>query len=524
MALSPLCLSRSGPLSLLRSLSRSQGVPARAMSAAQWARELFGVAVKAVQPDSVLSSSLTLQGGRLLVGGQSFAIDHNLYLVGFGKAVLGMAAAAERVVGGHLVRGVVSVPHGIQDALRREGRGEMLLSADSRVRVMEGAMHNLPDSAAQQAAQDIQKLASGLGEGDLLLALVSGGGSALLPAPTPPVSLQEKLTLTRALAAQGATIQELNTVRTALSELKGGGLARCARPAQVVGLILSDVIGDPVDLIASGPTVPSLPRPRDARAVLQRYGLEASLPPSVQDVLSRLEGQEDSEGRDGTDRAPQPHNVVIGSNTLALQAAGRRAQELGLCPVLLSPGVCGDVGAVARLYALLAAFACAARSPGGPPAHLTPALLELGPQVGVEAWDLMRTLQALDQSRGAVCLLAGGEPTVQLRGGGRGGRNQELALRVGLALGREELPLQGVVFLSGGTDGQDGPTEAAGAVADTALEQEAREQGLDPDTSLRENDSFSFFQRLSAGRRLLCPGLTGTNVMDVHLLLLPPQP
>ncbi|XP_069045709.1 glycerate kinase [Lepisosteus oculatus] len=495
------------------SLSLGPGAPramSRAMSRAAQAREIFGAAVGAVQPDAVVRRSLERQGERLLVGGRSYTLRENLHLVGFGKAVLGMAAAAERIVGDHLVQGVISVPLGIQEALRQDGKGEMLLGAGSRIRALEGARHNLPDAAAQEAARAIRALAGGLTDRDLLLVLISGGGSALLPSPVPPVTLEEKQGLTRMLAARGATIQELNTVRKALSLLKGGGLARCAHPAQVVSLILSDVIGDPLDLIASGPTVPGPARPEASRAILERYGLWASLPRSVRDVLESQQQQEEEEGGPG-----RVHNVLIGSNTLALEAAARRAQELGFRPVVVSPGVCGDVRAVARLYATLARFAREARGPGGPPPGLAAAVLELAPQVGVAAGDLRRALQAAEGGGPGLCLLAGGEPTVELRGGGRGGRNQELALRVGLELG------QGAAFLSGGTDGQDGPTDAAGAVADAQLAREARAQGLDPEGFLRDNDSFTFFSRLSGGRRLLRTGLTGTNVMDVHVLLLP---
>lgn len=293
----------------------------------------------------------------------------------------------------------------------------------------------------------------------------------------------------------------------------------------MVALILSDVIGDPLDLIASGPTVRSDSRPEEVWAILDHYKLSDSLPSSVKEVLSKARPH-------GLQVQEQPQevkdhvlNVVIGSNTIALECASRKAIELGLRPVILSPGVCGDVRAVARLYGLLSSFAS---SPGKePPPELAAEILQLGPQVGIESWDLCRTMNVLVEERkegwGATCLLAGGEPTVQLTGKGRGGRNQELALRVGLELSGGEVK-SGAVFLSGGTDGQDGPTEAAGAVTDGELTEEAASQGLDIDGFLTNNDSFTFFSKLSEGRRLLMPGLTGTNVMDVHVMLLPQSP
>ncbi|KAI4900619.1 hypothetical protein NFI96_011554 [Prochilodus magdalenae] len=483
------------------------------------ARAVFAAAVEGVQPDSVVRRGLQRSGDELVVGGRSFKLSNNLHLVGFGKAVLGMAAEAERIVGDHLVQGVISVPQGIQETLQRHGKTNMMLGSSSRIKVMEGAKHNLPDLDAQRSAESIRDLVSTLTERDLLLVLISGGGSALLPAPIPPITLQEKQDVTRRLAAAGATIQELNTVRRSLSLLKGGGLARCAYPAQVVSLILSDVIGDPLDLIASGPTVWSKVQPEEVWSILERYDLSASLPSSVKEVLNKTP-QREGEPQEARDPVL---NTVIGSNTIALECAGRKARELGLRPVVLSPGVCGDVRAVARLYGLLSQFAC---SPGRePPPGLEAEILQVGPTVGVESWDLFRTMKQLGDGREegwcATCLLAGGEPTVQLTGKGRGGRNQELALRVGLELsgGGKKTP---AVFLSGGTDGQDGPTEAAGAVCDGEMEAEARSQGLDVDSFLSSNDSFTFFSRLSEGRRLLLPGLTGTNVMDVHVMLLPP--
>lgn len=292
----------------------------------------------------------------------------------------------------------------------------------------------------------------------------------------------------------------------------------------MVALILSDVIGDPLDLIASGPTVKTEIWPEEILSILERYKLLNTLPASVKDVLGRPSPRW-KENKDESDSSGRVLNAVIGSNSVALKCAGRRARELGFRPVVLSPGVCGDVKLVSKLYGLLARFGC---SRVDPPPEIAVEVLKLGPEVGVESWDLCRTMQVLDESRtegwGATCVLAGGEPTVELTGKGRGGRNQELALRVGLELRGLELPPNGPVFLSGGTDGQDGPTEAAGAITDGGLYEEAQTQGLDIDNFLTNNDSYTFFSRLSAGRRLLVPGLTCTNVMDVHMLVIPTIP
>ncbi|GAA6104854.1 glycerate kinase [Tachysurus ichikawai] len=511
-------------LTLSRSVLHWSPLRVRSMcSLEEQARAIFAAAVEGVQPDNIVRRALQRQDDELVVAEHRFELRHNLHLVGFGKAVLGMAAEAERIVGDHLVQGIVSVPHGIQETLQHHRKQNMLLDSSSKIKVMEGAKHNLPDTDAQRSAESIRKLASSLTERDLLLVLISGGGSALLPAPVPPITLQEKQEVTRRLAASGATIQELNTVRRALSLLKGGGLARCAHPAQVVGLILSDIIGDPVDLIASGPTVWSETSLETVWTILNHYNLSATLPLSVKEVLNQIACQQKSSLKD----QPQQVNIlntVIGSNTIALECASLKAKELGLRPVILSPGVCGNVQAVAQFYGLLSSFAC---SPGKESTELRDQILKLGPEVGVRSWDLCHTLNKLEtghQERWqATCLLAGGEPTVHLLGKGRGGRNQELALRVGLELIRATEKSM-TMFLSGGTDGQDGPTEAAGAVTDGNIALKARSQGLDIDEFLQNNDSFTFFSSLSKGQNLLLPGLTGTNVMDVHMLILPPLP
>nr|XP_043879839.1 glycerate kinase isoform X1 [Solea senegalensis] len=502
------------PRPLLALVSKSKPTLSK-MSMDSRAQQVFAAAVEAVRPDTVVRQSIRRKDDSVIINGQEFPLRHNLHLVGFGKAVLGMAAEAERIMGDHLVKGIISVPHGIQQTLKQHGKDHLLLKENSRIKVMEGAKHNLPDTDAQEAAERIKQLASELTEKDLLLVLISGGGSALLPAPIPPILLHEKLELTRKLAAAGATIQELNTVRRALSFLKGGGLARHAYPAQVVALVLSDVIGDPLDLIASGPTVCGEVRPEEVLSVLGQYKLLDSLPASVKHVLGKPNPQ-------WTDKAEHVFNAVIGSNSIALKCAGLRARELGFLPVVLSPGVCGDVKSVSKLYGHLARFACSQEEPSP---EIVTEMLKLGPEVGVQTWDLHRTMKVLGEGRtegwGDTCLLAGGEPTVELTGKGRGGRNQELALRVGLELRDLQLPPNGPVFLSGGTDGQDGPTEAAGAITDAGLYEEAQAQGLDIDNFLNDNDSYTFFSRLSAGQHLLVPGLTCTNVMDVHMLLIP---
>ncbi|KAF7249778.1 Glycerate kinase [Varanus komodoensis] len=493
--------------------------------------QCFRSAVGTVLPGPMLRRALILETAgspRLIVQGRPFEIKGNLYLVGFGKAVLGMAAVAEDILGDYLVRGVVSVPQGIQDTLRHTGMREMLLKPRSRIQVMEGAKHNLPDQEALKAASTIRELAEGLTADDLLLVLISGGGSALLPAPIPPVTLEEKGTITRLLASKGATIQELNTVRKALSLLKGGGLARAAYPAQVLGLVLSDVIGNPLDIIASGPTVASSCSTQDCLRILAKYKMLEDLPESVQTVLSRS-AVEHSMPED----CPRAYNVVIGSNRLALEGAKQQAEDLGYLTVLLTDAMCGEVSTVAHFYSLLIQLVCleTRRISGNFPAKgkVKGAVLNLATELEITGLDLSDALKPLQELQGEnpICLLAGGETTVQLQGNGKGGRNQELALRVALELHRVKSTSDGsflekheVVFLSGGTDGQDGPTEAAGALCSLGMVDKAEQEGYKLEAFLRNNDSYTFFTKFQNGRHLLMTGLTGTNVMDIHVVLI----
>ncbi|NXG75041.1 GLCTK kinase, partial [Baryphthengus martii] len=499
------------------------------MSLREHALALFRSAVGTVQPAPMLKRVVKLQRDgcpQLLVKGQAFPVKRDLYLVGFGKAVLGMAAAAEEILGDCLVRGIISVPLGIQESLQRAGMQEMLLKPHSKIQVIEGAKNNLPDAEALRGAAAIQKLAEGLTADDLLLVLISGsGGSALLPAPIPPILLEEKERLTKALASRGAAIQELNIVRKTLSLLKGGGLAQLAYPAQVVSLILSDVIGDPLDIIASGPTAASSHSIQDCLQILTKYNLLDNLPKSVETVLSSSPAK-----RSAPEDYSHVCNIIIGSNTLALDEAKHQAEGLGYTALILSAAVRGEVGRVAILYCQLIRLLClcfAGLGDGPLSAELRGNLLQLAAELEIPGLNLAEFLQALEGlgPERPVCILAGGETTVQLQGTGKGGRNQELALHVGLGLHRamETSSPPGsceVIFLSGGTDGQDGPTEAAGAFCSPELVGEALQEGLDVEAFLSNNDSYTFFRQFQGGHHLLVTGLTGTNVMDIQTILI----
>jgi hydroxypyruvate reductase len=337
----------------------------------------------------------------------------------------------------------------------------------------------VPDEAGLAAAAEVESLLSGGRPGDLVLVLVSGGGSALLPAPAEGVTLAEKQAVTSLLLASGADIGEMNCVRKHLSRLKGGGMARRAAPARVATLVLSDVVGDPLDVIASGPTVPDPTTFADALEVLRRRGIAERVPPAVRARLeagARGEIPETPKPGDPALRGGLP--ALVGTNRIAVAAAARRARALGFRPLVLSTTVTGEARDVAAVLAAVAREARGSGQPAAPP----------------------------------CCLLSGGEPTVTLRGKGKGGRNQELALAAALAL--EGIP--GVALLSAGTDGSDGPTDAAGAICDGATAARARAAGLDPRRHLEENDAYPLFAALGD---LVVTGPTQTNVMDLHAAL-----
>jgi hydroxypyruvate reductase len=339
--------------------------------------------------------------------------------------------------------------------------------------------HPVPDESGSRGALAIETILRQLTARDLLFVLISGGASALLPAPAPPVTLADKQKITDQLLKRGADIFELNAVRKHLSRLKGGLLASLAYPAAVVALILSDVIGDPLDVIGSGLTAPDESTFGDALGVLSKFGLTATAPRSV---IARLE--EGALGR--IPETPKPgdpifanvHNVLVGSNRLALQAASRRAKELGYRTAILSSSMQGETREVAKAHAEI----------------------------------LREVMKGEGLARRPACLLSGGETTVTVTGRGKGGRNQEFTLAAAMQLRAEK----NWAVLSGGTDGTDGPTDAAGAFADDTTARRALQAGISPAAHLAENDAYPFFERLGD---LVKTGPTGTNVMDLHVLL-----
>jgi len=423
--------------------------------------------VRAVDPSRLVSSRLRVEGGPVaLLGrcGEPVARHAGpIYVAAAGKAAGAMARTVADMLGVG-VRG---------DAVAPEGSGRV-----GRIAIHEGG-HPLPTEPGLTATAVIWQAIGRSPAGTLILVLLSGGASALLVRPVPGLTLGEKALVTARLLASGASIAEMNVVRKHLSAVKGGGLARRTGGRPTWALILSDVIGDDVATIGSGPTAPDPSTYADAMAVVARYGLGPCLPASVIGHLREgVAGHRHETPKPGDVCFRLVRNEIVGGNSVALEAAASCSRALGFTPVVCNAPVSGETTEAAARFAV----------------------------------ELVRRRQEV---RRPTCILAGGETTVRVRGAGRGGRNQEFALAAALVLDG----IDGVDLLSAGTDGVDGPTDAAGAFANGKTVGKARARGIDGHVSLATNDSYGFFDALGA---LFRPGPTGTNVMDIKIALLNP--
>lgn len=431
------------------------------------AARILSAAVAAVDPDAAVTRHVRRRGDVLTVGDHTYDLRKigRIFVVGAGKAGAPMARALKDVLGDRITAGIVNVKYGYRLPVKF-------------IEIIE-AGHPLPDAAGMRGAGRILELVSGAGTDDLVICVLSGGGSALLPLPVEGVTLDDKVRVTDLLLKSGATIQEINAVRKHVSRIKGGQLARAAAPARLAVLILSDVLGNPLDAIASGPTVPDPTTYRDARAIIARYGLDISIPSSVREHFRRgAAGEIPETPKPGDPVFRRVVTVLVGSNELAVSAAAEHAATLGFGTTVLSTHVEGEASDAARLLTDRAAH--------------------------------IRTEHA--PAPGAICLIEGGETTVTVRGRGKGGRCQEFALAAALEIAGWPRSL----IVGFGTDGTDGPTDAAGAMADGTTVSRARALGLDARRLLENNDAYSFFAALGD---LIMTGPTLTNVNDLYLAI-----
>lgn len=430
---------------------------------------IFDAGVRAVAPDAALMRHVCLEDGQLLVDGQSWELPRRgrLLVLGAGKGVAPMGAAVEELLGDRIDTGMLVVKYGHGLPLQQIAQVE--------------AAHPVPDAAGAAATRALLELAAGAAADDLVLCLLTGGASALTPAPVSGVTLEDMQQVTELLLRSGATITELNAVRKHLSRFSGGQLARTAAPAGVVSVIVSDVVGDALDVIASGPTAPDVSTFADCMDILARYGLGSAMQSAVLRHLRQGQLHQEAETpKPGDALFRHVQNTLVATNRQALDAAAEQARSHGFRPVILTDRMVGEAREQAALLV-------------------------------TQARQMAAELAADAQP---VCLLAGGETTVTLRGRGRGGRNQEMALAASLAL--QDCPH--ICALFAGTDGTDGPTDAAGGcawagnLAVAGLEQARR--------ALEENDSYAILHHCGA---LLRTGPTRTNVMDLAILLVWPE-
>jgi glycerate-2-kinase len=425
-----------------------------------------------VDPRRIIRSKVVLRKDQLSIDGNTFDLNafKKIFVLGGGKASGSMAEGLEEVLGDRIEEGLVVVPRGTENRHRT-----------SRIKV-QGASHPLPDESSVEAAKRLMELADRAEEDDLVLCPVSGGGSSLMALPREGVSLSDKQKVTELLLKSGATINEINAVRKHLSSFKGGQLAKRLYPATVVSLLLSDVVGDRLDVIASGPTVTDSTTFGDAISVLKRYDLWERAPETIRRVLyDGSEGRIPETPKSGDATFQRVHNIIIGNNRLACSAAVEALRRRKLKTLFLTSFLEGEARGVGFM---LGALAREIASSGNP----------LQPPLGI---------------------VVGGETTVTVTGGGRGGRNQEIALGAALKIDG----LDNAVIASISTDGIDGVTEAAGAMVDGETIQRSKRLGLDAREYLKNNDSFAFFSKL--GGCLIYTGLTGTNVNDLTILIAP---
>jgi hydroxypyruvate reductase len=429
------------------------------------ALRILSASVDVVDPKRVVLDHMNVTAEGFTVGESKVSVvdSARIYVVGGGKAGAAMAGAVEQLLGSRITGGVVNVPRGTP------------LPMGSRVKLVE-ADHPIPSEDGVAGVREMLRLLQGLSHEDVVLCLISGGGSALMPLPAEEISLQDIQFLTRFLLRRGATINELNAVRKHLDAFKGGQLARAASPARVVTLIISDVVGDPLDVIASGPTVPDSTTFHDAKGVLEKYGLWEEAPQPIRRRITRgIRGEVPETPKQGDPVFQGSIQLVIASNRIASGAALREAEKLGYRSRVVTNALEGEARSVGRSLAETAR-------------------------------------ETSEQSQGLPCaLIYGGETTVKVTGKGKGGRNQEVALAaVEGILGLD------CVVAAFATDGVDGPTDSAGALADGSSMGRSREAGLDPAAYLADNNAYEYWRCLGDH---LSTGATGTNVCDISLIL-----
>lgn len=420
-------------------------------------RRILASAIQSVEPGNAVNRFLRREGNQLVIGGQNYTLDEirRIHVLSLGKASYAMASALSGHLSGLQFNGLIITKH-------------IVGSPPPGFEQIIGG-HPIPNKDSLIAGQKVLTLLDSVEKDDLLICLISGGGSALMAAPFPGITLEDMQSLTTALLQSGARVDEINALRRHLDQLKGGRVAEKVYPARVASLILSDVIGNPLEAIASGPTAPDPTSREAALNVIQKYDLEKKIPISILDMLRQLR----ETPKPGHKIFNHVKNVLVGSNSQAAQAALEAAQAEGFNAQILQTDLQGEAREVAKGLC-------------------------------------NRLKEAINMNPRSICLIAGGETTVTIRGGGLGGRNQELALASVVQLA----DIENVMLIAFATDGEDGPTDAAGAVVTGETFEQGAALGISPQTFLQNNDSYHYFDVLDD---LLKPGPTNTNVNDLIL-------
>ncbi len=429
----------------------------------------FKAAIKAADPEMFVRDVARLRGSKLLAGSVRLDLSRfeRILVVGGGKAGLGMAIGVERLLRQRITDGLVNIPNYLS---KSAGAGRIRFNP---------ASHPVPSARGVQGVRSMLELVGNPSPRDLVICLVSGGASTLMPLPAAGLALRDQQKATRMLLASGATIGEVNTVRRHLSQVKGGRLAERFNPATVLSMIISDVPGNRLEDVGSGPTAPDPSTFADARRVLEKYRLWGDIPKAVREMIRKgMAGVVRETPKPGSEVFRRVHNVIVGDNSAPCLAAADVLRRKGYRTLIVTRTLEGEARHVGKIFSSI--------------------------------------LSDLDQGRYSLrrplALVAGGETTVAVRGLGTGGRNQELVLAAALGI----QGLSNVLVASLGTDGIDGPTDAAGAVADGVTVARALKRGLDPVQFLKNNDSNRFFMEL---KDLLRTGPTGTNVADIIIAL-----
>jgi len=465
-----------------------------------------------VRAEHLVASSVHRVGDVLHVNGKEYVLNNNLSIVGFGKAVYGMAVGVQKLLSDHIVEGYLSVPHGFKPT------DSKLLDPTSYIKVSPGAKDNLPDAEAMQSAVKIQNIINSLTRDDVGIVLISGGGSALLPLPVPQISLEEKLLSINTVAKAGGNIKQLNLMRQKLSQIKGGKLLESCACTNIIALIISDIVGDPVDLIASGPTVCNTSTFTQCIDIFNQLKVNEHIPKSVMHYLSEMKNTCDNDEYCNIQKQSESlrscNNVLVGSNTILVRSAHHAAIQCAFQPVIVTNKLECDAQLVGTVLAELAVRVLFSEG--------KTEIIQLLEEI---TCDMESILHADLDNMNKVCLIFAGETTVNVKGTGCGGRNQHIVLSAlshwkDLSLRREKsIDFSKICLLSAGTDGQDGATDAAGAVCDGAIVGQVVASDLNVQSYLSNCASNDFFESYPILDGLIKTGLTGTNVMDIQIVL-----